>query len=57
MESVIAEVRFEGLRRPCCGATEKGENIHEAKEKKWKQTFKFCFRYYLGKKLCGADGS
>jgi hypothetical protein len=33
------------------------ENVHEEKEKKWKEAFMFCFRYYLGKKLCAAGGN
>ena len=32
------------------------ENVHEEKDKKWKETFMFCFRYNLDKTLCGADG-
>jgi hypothetical protein len=35
----------------------KRENVHEEKDKKWKEAFMFCFRYYLGKKFCGANGN
>jgi hypothetical protein len=33
------------------------ENVREEKEKKWKEAFMFCFRYYLDKKLCAAGGN